>query len=160
MSRVLQSTEILGAEVVSFLAQNVSFGMPGASTSAPWGTIERSRGTSEHKTGDLGVQVWISVDLWGISGPHFESFRPPPEQQMFFVMRVHRSRFLMISGSASGCLGLQNQTFGVRSVAKKQLLTYDDVGILLISVSFFLMFFDRFGTSFDDFWCLGNKLET
>ena len=62
---VLQFAEISGGEVVSFLAQNVSFGMLVASTLAPRGTIERSRETSEHKKRDLGVHVWISVDLDG-----------------------------------------------------------------------------------------------
>ena len=51
------------SDVVSFGAQNIPFGMPVASTLAPWGTIERSRGTSKHKKGDLEVQAWISVDF-------------------------------------------------------------------------------------------------
>ena len=56
-SRVLQCTVIWGADVVSFGAENVSFGMLVASILASWGIIERSRGTSEHKKGDLGVQA-------------------------------------------------------------------------------------------------------
>ena len=46
---------ILGADVISFVAQNVSFGMLVASTLEPWGTIERFGGTWAHKRGDLGV---------------------------------------------------------------------------------------------------------
>ena len=61
--------------MVSFGGQNMSFGMLVAYTSAAWGTVERSRGTSEHKNGDLGVQAWISFDFERISGPHFESVR-------------------------------------------------------------------------------------
>ena len=74
ISRVLQFALIWGAAVVSFVAQNVPFGMPDASTFAPCGIIERSRGTWEHKKGDFAVQAWISVDFLGISGPHFDSF--------------------------------------------------------------------------------------
>ena len=63
MSRVLQFTVILGVDVVSFGARNVSFGMPVASAVGPSGAIERSRGTWDHKKGDLGVQAWISFDF-------------------------------------------------------------------------------------------------
>ena len=48
---------------------------------------------------------------------------------MFSVMRVYRTRFLTISGSESGCLGLQ---------------------IPMISVTLFI-FVDGFGTYFNDF---------
>ena len=65
---------ILETDMVTFGAQNLSFGMPGASTLAPWGTMGRSRGTWEHKKGDLGVQAWIFIDFEWISGPHFASF--------------------------------------------------------------------------------------
>ena len=51
-----------------------------------------------------------------------------------FGMRVCRSRYLKILGSESGCVGLQNQAFGVGGVAKNQLFTY--VGIMSILVSF------------------------
>ena len=49
MSRFLQFIVIWGADVASFGAQNVSYGMLAAFTLASWGTIERSRGTSENK---------------------------------------------------------------------------------------------------------------
>ena len=62
----------LRADVVSFGAHIVSFGMPVASTLASL-TIERSRGTWEHKKGNIGVQASTSVDLGWISGPHFET---------------------------------------------------------------------------------------
>ena len=71
------------ADVVIFGARNMSFGMPVASALAPWGTIERSRGTWEHKKGDLGVQVWIAFDLWWISGLHFEGFWRTLAQHVF-----------------------------------------------------------------------------
>ena len=63
MSLVFQLTLIWGVDVGSFGAQHVLFGMPVASTFSPWGTIERSRGTWEHKTGGHGVQASISIDF-------------------------------------------------------------------------------------------------
>ena len=44
------------------------------STLAPWGTMGRSRDSWEDTKGHLGVQTWIFIDFWWISGPHFESF--------------------------------------------------------------------------------------
>ena len=67
---------------------------------------------------------------------------------MFFVMRVYRSRFSMISAFESRCLGVQNQAFGVRCVAK-----------IIFSHMLGYMFLNGFGANFDDFWCLGDKLE-
>ena len=97
------------------------------------------QGTSEHKKGDVGIQAWSSIDFGWISGPHFSSYQPALEQHMcFFVMRVSRSRFLMISAFGSGYLGLQNEAFGMESVGKQQLFTY--IGMLLSSVLFFLLF--------------------
>ena len=56
----LQITVILETDMVTFGSQNLSFGMPGASTLAPWGTMGRSRGTWGLKKGDLGVQAWMT----------------------------------------------------------------------------------------------------
>ena len=64
---------IVGADVVSFGAPTLQFGMIVASTLVSVGSIERPRGIAEHKKGDLGVQAWISVDFTWISGPRFES---------------------------------------------------------------------------------------
>jgi hypothetical protein len=55
-----QITLILETDIGTFGAQNQSFGMPGASTLAPWGTMGRSRGTWGLKKGDLGVQAWMT----------------------------------------------------------------------------------------------------
>ena len=44
-------TVVLGAEVISFGAQNESFGMPVASALVPWRAIERSSGTWERTLG-------------------------------------------------------------------------------------------------------------
>ena len=84
----------------------MSFGMPVASTLAPWGTIVRSRGTWEHEKGNLGVQAWIFVDFGSTSGLYFESFGLPWSNICAFFMLVARSRFLMSSGSESGRLRL------------------------------------------------------
>ena len=71
-----------------------------------------------------------------------------------FCQACSQVTFFMISGSESGCPGLQNQAFGVKSFAK----TF--VSNILGFCSFvyhFLMFFE--GIHFDDFWCFGDKLE-
>ena len=68
------SFDVTCLDVASFGDQSVSSGMIVASTLALGGTIERSRVTSEHKKGDLGVQALISVDLESISGAHFGVF--------------------------------------------------------------------------------------
>ena len=84
-----QITLILVTDIVIFGAQNQSFGMPGASTLAPWGTMGRSRGTWGLKKGDLGVQAWIFIDFELISGSHFESFSGPLDQNtLFFVFHI------------------------------------------------------------------------
>ena len=75
-----------GADVVKFGAQNVSFGMLVASTLVPRGTIERFRGTWEHKKGDLGV--WISIDLGGCRDRHLKFFANVGRQTVFFGMLV------------------------------------------------------------------------
>ena len=65
--------------------------MLNASNLAPWGTIERSRGASEHNKGDLGVQVWISVAFERISEPHFEScLQFLKHTNVLFVLRAYR----------------------------------------------------------------------
>ena len=64
-------------------------------------------------------QAWISVDFGEISGPPFGSFWQFLERKVCFLECVFASHaFLMISGSESGCLGLQNQGFGVGGIAK------------------------------------------
>ena len=77
-----------GADVASFGSQNVPFAMPVASPLAPWGTIERSRGTWEHKKGDLGMD---GSDFVWISGPHSEICH-----KFWSNIRVF---FLIVSGS-------------------------------------------------------------
>ena len=80
VSCVEQSVVVFGGDVASFGAQKVLFGMLVASNLTPWGIIERFRDSWEHREGDLGVQVWISVDFAWISGPPFASFWPTLEQ--------------------------------------------------------------------------------
>ena len=82
---LLRIIVIMERDTVIFGAQNLSFGRPGASTFAPWGNMGRSRGTWEHKKGDLGVQawIWISIDFGLILGPHFESFSGTLDQLFF-----------------------------------------------------------------------------
>ena len=75
---------------------------------------------------------------------------------MFFGMRVCRSRFLKILGSESGCLGLQNQAFGVEGIAKSSFSHMSELRRFWCN---FYMVFNGFGTIFDDFWWLGDRLE-
>ena len=75
---------------------------------------------------------------------------------VFFGMRVYRSRFLKILGSQSGRLGLQNQAFGVEGIAK---ISFSHMSGLCRFWCHFYMVFDGFGTNFDDFWSLGDRLE-
>ena len=72
-------------------------------------------------------------------------------------MRVCRSRFLKILGSESGCLGLQNQAFGVEGIAKT---SFSHMLGLCRFWCYFYMVFNGFGTNFGDFWWPGGKLET
>ena len=53
------------------------------------------------------------------SGVPFESFLGSlgPKKVRFFML-VPRLLFLMIFGFESGCLGLENQAFGMRGIAK------------------------------------------
>jgi hypothetical protein len=60
----------------NFGAQNMSFGMPAASTLTSWVNMGRSRSTWEHKKGDRGVQALIFIDFGSILGPHLESVAP------------------------------------------------------------------------------------
>ena len=60
MSRVLRLAVILRGDVVSFGAQNVSFGMPVASALAPWGdrrAIQGHLGAQEGRPWSPGLDV-------------------------------------------------------------------------------------------------------
>ena len=65
MLRVLKFMVIWGVDVVSFGARSVSFGMLVASNLASWWAIERSRGTLEHRKGDLGSKLEFLPILGG-----------------------------------------------------------------------------------------------
>ena len=109
----------MGADSVQFGAQNVSFGMLVAPNLAPWGPSSDAGGlgsTRKETLGgpgldfnrfwkDFGAAIWMFLANFGTT-------------IVFFGMRVYRSRFLKIFGSESGCLGLQNQGFGVEGIAK------------------------------------------
>ena len=69
--------------------------------------------------GDLGIPGFDFCRFWSDFGTAISEFLADfGTTTVFFGMRVCRSRFLMISGSESGRLGLQNQAFGVRGVAE------------------------------------------
>ena len=75
------------------------------------------------------------------------------EGDVFLLVLVPRSCFSMISALESGCLGVKNQEFGVRCITKTSFSKM--LGFLLISVFCF-----HLGVDFNDFWCLGDTLET
>ena len=138
-----RSTAILIAGVISFNAQNVSFGILVASTLAPWGTIERSRGTSEHKKISRShfpalLALFRTTDVLFLvcvfTGHIFLRFRGLP-------LDVWRSR---IKHSVSAVL--QKTTFHI---------CWDSVDFDVI----FTYFRYGFGSNFDDFWCFGDRLD-
>ena len=61
---------------------------------------------------------------------------------VFLLMLVFRFVFLMILGSESGFLGLEEHAFGMRCIAKK---TFAGVGILLIPTLIFEALVDFHG---------------
>ena len=65
-----------------------------------------------------------------------------------FVMLVSRSHFVVILGSESGRLGLQQQAFGVRRVVKNN---FSQKLAFCCFKGPFLMFLDCLGTDFHDF---------
>ena len=65
--------KVVRRSLTNFCVKKLTFGRP----VAPWETMGRSRGTWEHKKGDLGVQAWVFIDFGLISGAHFDSFSGP-----------------------------------------------------------------------------------
>ena len=113
---------------------NLSFGAPGASTLASWGRWDdpgaRRLVTGEHKKGHFGLQALVFID-WGlIRGLHAESVSGTLDQQMLV------SRFVF-----QRVCGLNLDVWGSKSVVWYQKFCenqlFAEIGILLISVSFF-----------------------
>ena len=121
------------------------------------GTIERCRGTWEHTEGDLWVPGLDFYRFWKDFGAAIWEFLTNfGTTIVFFGMRVCRSRFLRILGSGSGCLGLQNQVFGVGCIAKT---CFTHILGLCRFWCHFYMALDGFWTNFDGFWWLGDRLD-
>ena len=93
---------------------------------------------------DFGAAIWTFLVNFGTT-------------IVFFGMRVCRSPFLKILGSECGCLGLQNQAFGVGGIAKT---SFSHMLGLCRFWCHFYMVFDGFGTNLNDFWWLGGRLGT
>ena len=93
---------------------------------------------------DFGAAIWTFLANFGTT-------------IVFFGMRVCRSRFLKILVSEYGRLGLQDQAFGVKGIAKT---SFSHMSGLCRFWYYFYMVFDGFGTNFDDFWWPGARLET
>ena len=147
-----------GADIFKFGVQNLLFSMLVASNLAPWGPSIDAGGLGSTRKETLGFLAWISFDFGGNSGPPCGSFWPTLEDKLCFLACVHAGQvFLKILGSESGCLGLQNQAFGVESIAKN---SFSHMSGLCRFWWYFYLVFDGFGTNFDDFWWLGGMLET
>ena len=100
----------------------VSFGMLGASTLSSWGTLGRSwddpgtLGSTKKDTvrSRLGLYRFLS-DL-GDPFKEVSGYIWTGKHDLF--ISISRLLFLMIFGSESGCLGLENQAFGKGGIAK------------------------------------------
>ena len=94
----------------------MSFGMLGASTLASWGTLGRSwddpgtLGSTRKDTvrSRLGFYCFFA----DLGYPFTEIFRCIWTEKQNFFTSISRVLFLMIFGSESGWLGLENQAFG------------------------------------------------
>ena len=75
---------------------------------------------------------------------------------VFLGVRVCRSHFLTISGSEAGCLGLQNPGL-VLEVLRKRGFSHM-LGFCCFRCHFYMVVVG-FGTNFEDFWWLGDRLE-
>ena len=108
-----------GTDIAYLWYPNLSYGQPGASTLASWGTLGRSRGMWEHNTRHFGVQAVTWLDLGQIDGSHFQSFPDTLDKQMCFFHVFSMFIFVSTLGSASACLGLQEPGFGAK-ISQKQ----------------------------------------
>ena len=143
------------ARMLSF-AENVLLGMLFAFTLAPWGTIERSRGPSAHKKGDVGVQAWILSILgefpnriWGVVGDLWIN-------KCVFCYSCLQVTFFNDFGVCFTVSGLQNQAFGVRRDKENNISHVFGFCEFRCHLYMFLM---ALGFLFDDFGCLGDMLE-
>ena len=91
-----------------------------ASNLTHWGSPSDAGGLGSTRKEALGFQAWISIDFGRISGTPLNVFGQLWNNKLsFFVdMRACRSGLLKIMGSESGCLGLQNQVFGMKGIAE------------------------------------------
>ena len=100
----------------------MSFGMLGASTLASWGTLGRSwddpgtLGSTRKDT--LRPRLGFYRFLVDLGDPFREIFGYIWTEKHDLFESIFRLLFLMIFGSESGCLGLENQAFGKGGIAK------------------------------------------
>ena len=96
--------------------------MLGASTLASWGTLGRSwddpgpLGSTRKDT--LRSRLGFYRFLVDLGDPFREIFGYIWTEKHVFFIFISRLLFLMIFGSESGCLGLENQAFGMGRIAK------------------------------------------
>ena len=124
MSRILQFLVIWGADVVSFGAQNMSCGMPVVSTLTPWRQSNDPRELGSTRRRTLGSGLGFLLILNGIRDRILIAFVKNQAASVFLLCFFPSSRCLMISGSESGRLRLQNQACGGRGVAKNNMFGF------------------------------------
>ena len=115
--------------------------------------------------GDLGAhrrRPWVSrlgflSILEGFRGRHLDVFGQLWHNNCVFWHACLQVTFFKDFGSESGCLGLQNQAFGVEGIAKT---SFSHMSGLCRFWCHFYMVFDGFGTNFNDFWWPGARLGT
>ena len=107
-------------QISDFWCPNLSFGMLGASNLAFWGTLGRSWDTGEHAKGHFEVQASIFLVFQCIWGAQFWEFSVySGSKKVYFVMLFPRLFFLIIVGFEFRCLGLEDQAFDIRRIAKR-----------------------------------------
>ena len=137
--------QVFNTDAVTFGAQNLLFGMLGAQ----FGTL------GDH-VAIQGVQTWIFIDFWWISGPHFESFSGTLNQNWCLFSCLFPGHFSKRFWGLNLDVWCSKNKNLVWDGCKNQLFT--EVGILLFRGSIF----DVFGWPWDQFsWLLrpGDGLE-
>ena len=116
----------------------MDFGVHGTVLGRSWddpGTLGTTRQDTVRPR--LGFYCFL-VDL---GGPFRKIFRNIWIEKHNFFISISRLLFLMIFGSESWCLGLENQAFGKGSIAK---LTFAQIVSLMIPGLIFLDFWHQF----------------
>ena len=135
----------------------VSFGMLGASTLASWRSLGRSwddPGTlGGTRKGPVRSRLGFYRFFVDLADPFKQIFGYVWTEKHGFFISNSRLLFLVIFGSESGCLGLENQAFGKGCIAK---INFCRNWISRDSRVNFSCFFGGLGTNFHGFCYRGD----